>query len=125
MDARATDIKLIIKDGGKSLIQVIDNGLGMSVTDARLCFERHATSKIRQAEDLFSLHTKGFRGEALGFDCRYCSCGDENEASQEELGTHIVLKEVNLSLRKWRFCPKGLPFRLRICFLIFQHDVIF
>jgi DNA mismatch repair protein MutL len=56
---------LVIKDAGKALVQVIDNGLGMSVTDARLCFERHATSKIRQAEDLFSLHTKGFRGEAL------------------------------------------------------------
>jgi DNA mismatch repair protein MutL len=93
VDAEATDIKLIIKDAGKSLIQVIDNGLGMGVTDARLCFERHATSKIRQAEDLFSLHTKGFRGEAL-------------------------------SLRRWRFCRKGLRFRLRICFLIFQHDAI-
>jgi DNA mismatch repair protein MutL len=57
VDARATDIKLIIKDAGKALVQVIDNGLGMNVTDARLCFERHATSKIRQAEDLFSLHT--------------------------------------------------------------------
>ena len=65
VDAGANDIKLIIKDAGKSLVQVIDNGKGMSVTDARLCFERHATSKIRQAEDLFSLHTKGFRGEAL------------------------------------------------------------
>ena len=65
VDAKASDIKLIIKDAGKTLIQVVDNGVGMSVTDARLCFERHATSKIRNAEDLFSLHTKGFRGEAL------------------------------------------------------------
>ena len=65
VDAKATDIKLIIKDAGKSLIQVVDNGIGMSITDSRLCFERHATSKIRQAEDLFSLYTKGFRGEAL------------------------------------------------------------
>jgi DNA mismatch repair protein MutL len=54
VDAGANDIKLILKDAGKSLVQVIDNGKGMSVTDARLCFERHATSKIRQAEDLFS-----------------------------------------------------------------------
>lgn len=58
VDAKATDIKLIIKDAGKSLVQVIDNGVGMTVTDARLCFARHATSKIRQAEDLFSLGTK-------------------------------------------------------------------
>ena len=65
VDAGATEIKLIVKDAGKTLIQVIDNGKGMSETDARLCFERHATSKIRQAEDLFSLHTKGYRGEAM------------------------------------------------------------
>ena len=65
IDADATDIKLLIKEAGKILIQVIDNGKGMSQTDARLSFERHATSKIKKAEDLFNLHTKGFRGEAL------------------------------------------------------------
>ena len=65
IDAGATTVKLIIKEAGKTLIQVIDDGKGMSVTDARLSFERHATSKIRNAEDLFNLHTKGFRGEAL------------------------------------------------------------
>ena len=65
IDAGATEIKLIVKGGGKTLIQVVDNGKGMSVTDARLSFERHATSKIEKAEDLFNLSTKGFRGEAL------------------------------------------------------------
>lgn len=65
IDADATDITLIIKDAGKTLVQVIDNGKGMSTTDARRCFERHATSKIQVATDLFNLHTKGFRGEAL------------------------------------------------------------
>ena len=65
IDAGSTTIKLIIKDGGKALIQVVDNGKGMSATDARLSFERHATSKIEKAEDLFNLNTKGFRGEAL------------------------------------------------------------
>jgi DNA mismatch repair protein MutL len=65
IDAHATHIKLIIKDAGKTLVQVIDNGAGMSPVDARLAFERHATSKIKKAEDLFQLHTKGFRGEAL------------------------------------------------------------
>ena len=65
IDAGAKTIKLVVKDAGKTLIQVIDDGNGMSVTDARLSFERHATSKIRNAEDLFNLHTKGFRGEAL------------------------------------------------------------
>ena len=65
IDSRASDIKLIIKDSGKTLIQVIDNGSGMNEVDARMCFERHATSKISKADDLYSLTTKGFRGEAL------------------------------------------------------------
>ena len=65
VDSGATHIQLIVKDSGKTLIQVVDNGNGMSFSDARLCFERHATSKITQAEDLFCLKTKGFRGEAL------------------------------------------------------------
>ena len=65
IDAGATSIQLIIKDAGKSLIQVIDNGSGMSETDARMCFERHATSKITRAEDLFEIKTMGFRGEAM------------------------------------------------------------
>src|ERR1700710_1959775 len=63
LDSGADKIQLIIKDGGKSLIQVIDNGCGMSVTDARMSFERHATSKIRKAEDLFAIRTIGFRAE--------------------------------------------------------------
>lgn len=65
IDARASQVKLIVKDAGKTLIQVIDDGIGMSDTDARLCFERHATSKINTADDLFRINTKGFRGEAL------------------------------------------------------------
>src|SRR5699024_7641238 len=65
IDAKATRINLLVKDAGKTLIQVSDNGIGMSTTDARLSFERHATSKIKEADDLFRLKTKGFRGEAL------------------------------------------------------------
>ena len=65
LDAGATQIKLYLQDAGRTLVQVVDNGIGMSPTDARLAFERHATSKIRSADDLFTLHTKGFRGEAL------------------------------------------------------------
>lgn len=65
VDAGASNIQVNIKDAGKTLIQVIDDGKGMSETDARMAFERHATSKISTAEDLFSLHTMGFRGEAL------------------------------------------------------------
>ena len=65
IDAQATHVQIILKDSGRTLIQIIDDGVGMSETDARLAFERHSTSKIRSAEDLFSLHTMGFRGEAL------------------------------------------------------------
>ncbi|MDP5102182.1 MAG: ATP-binding protein, partial [Nonlabens sp.] len=65
VDAGATQITLSVKDAGKTLIQVIDNGKGMSMLDSRMAFERHATSKISVADDLFNLHTKGFRGEAL------------------------------------------------------------
>ena len=69
VDAGATDIRINVKDAGKTLIQVIDNGCGMSETDARMAFERHATSKIRRADDLFTLQTMGFRGEALPSIC--------------------------------------------------------
>jgi len=65
IDAGADRIQLLVKDAGKALIQVLDNGCGMSPTDARMCFERHATSKIKDAADLFAIRTKGFRGEAM------------------------------------------------------------
>ena len=65
IDAKASQIQLIIKEAGRNLIQVVDNGIGMSVTDARMSFERHATSKIKTTEDIFHIYTKGFRGEAL------------------------------------------------------------
>ena len=96
VDAGANDIKLIIKDAGKSLVQVIDNGLGMSVTDARLCFERHATSKIRHAEDLFSLHTKGFRGEALASIAAIAHVEMKTKQDQELLET--ILETVGKTL---------------------------
>ena len=65
IDAQSTEIKLILRDAGKALVQVIDNGIGMSPTDARMCWERHATSKISSSEDIFKIKTMGFRGEAL------------------------------------------------------------
>ena len=74
IDAGATHIRLLLKDAGKTLIQVIDNGKGMNPFDARMCFERHATSKISKTEDLFQLHTKGFRGEALASIAAIASC---------------------------------------------------
>lgn len=116
VDAKATDIKLIIKDAGKSLVQVIDNGSGMSVTDARLCFERHATSKIRQAEDLFSLHTKGFRGEALASIAAIAHMEMKTKQDQEELGTHIVIEGSKFVSQEVAVLPVGTSFAVKNLF---------
>ncbi|PTS91075.1 DNA mismatch repair endonuclease MutL, partial [Flavobacterium sp. HMWF030] len=116
VDASATDIKLIIKDAGKSLVQVIDNGKGMSVTDARLCFERHATSKIRQAEDLFSLHTKGFRGEALASIAAIAHMEMKTKQDQDELGTHIVIEGSKFVSQEVAVLPKGTSFAVKNLF---------
>ena len=116
VDAKATDIKLIIKDAGKSLVQVIDNGLGMSVTDSRLCFERHATSKIRQAEDLFSLHTKGFRGEALASIAAIAHVEMKTKQEQDELGTHIIIEGSKFVSQEPSVLPKGTSFAVKNLF---------
>lgn len=116
VDAGATDIKLIIKDAGKSLVQVIDNGKGMSITDSRLCFERHATSKIRQAEDLFSLHTKGFRGEALASIAAIAHVEMKTKQDQDELGTHIIIEGSKFVSQEPAVLPKGTSFCVKNLF---------
>lgn len=116
VDAKATDIKLIIKDAGKSLIQVVDNGLGMSITDSRLCFERHATSKIRHAEDLFSLHTKGFRGEALASIAAIAHVEMKTKQDQDELGTHIIIEGSKFISQEPAVLPKGTSFAVKNLF---------
>ena len=116
VDAGANDIKLILKDAGKSLVQVIDNGKGMSVTDSRLCFERHATSKIRQAEDLFSLHTKGFRGEALASIAAIAHVEMKTKQDQEELGIHIVIEGSKFVSQDVAVLPKGTSFSVKNLF---------
>jgi DNA mismatch repair protein MutL len=116
VDAKATDIKLIIKDAGKTLIQVIDNGSGMSVTDSRLCFERHATSKIRQAEDLFSLHTKGFRGEALASIAAIAHVEMKTKQEKEDLGIHIIIEGSKFISQDVAVLPKGTSFSVKNLF---------
>lgn len=116
IDAGATDIKLVCKDAGKTLIQVIDNGKGMSVTDARLCFERHATSKIRKAEDLFDLHTKGFRGEALASIAAIAHVELKTKQNQEELGTHIVMEGSKILSQEPAVLPNGTSFLVKNLF---------
>ncbi len=101
IDAEANQIQLIIKDAGRSLIQIIDNGKGMSATDARMSFERHATSKIRTTEDIFSIETKGFRGEALASIAAVAQVEMKTKTEEEDLG-HLIriegseIKEQNI-----------------------------
>src|SRR5690554_8040838 len=107
IDAQATAITLVIKDAGKTLVQVIDNGIGMSVTDARLSFERHATSKIKSAEDLFNLHTKGFRGEALASIAAIAHVELKTKTEDAELGTHLVIEGSKVMAQELAVLPKG------------------
>lgn len=90
LDAGATQIDLVVKDAGKTMIMVVDNGCGMSETDARLCFERHATSKISKAEDLFAIRTMGFRGEALASIAAIAQVELKTRRKEDEVGTKIV-----------------------------------
>ncbi|NQZ77425.1 MAG: DNA mismatch repair endonuclease MutL [Ekhidna sp.] len=92
VDAGAKSIKLIVKDAGKSLIQVVDNGCGMTGTDARMSFERHATSKIRSSEDLFKIRTLGFRGEAMASIAAVAQVELKTRQLQSELGTHLTIE---------------------------------
>ncbi|GAB3659491.1 DNA mismatch repair endonuclease MutL [Echinicola sediminis] len=92
IDAGATDIKVLIKEAGKNLIQVIDNGKGMSLTDARMSFERHATSKIRNSDDLFSIKTFGFRGEAMASIAAVAQVEMKTRKADDELGTLICIE---------------------------------
>lgn len=95
VDAGATQISLLVKEGGKTLIQVIDNGKGMSETDARMCFERHATSKIKTADDLFAISTKGFRGEALAAISSVAQVELKTKTAEATEGTSIIIEGGN------------------------------
>jgi DNA mismatch repair protein MutL len=107
IDAEATQIKLLIKNAGKTLIQVIDNGKGMSATDARLCFERHATSKIKSADDLFALHTKGFRGEAMASIAAIAHVELKTKTHNEALGVQIQIEGSEISSQEVIATPEG------------------
>ncbi len=96
VDAGATEIKLIVSDSGKALISVVDNGKGMSETDARMAFERHATSKIRNIEDLFRIKTMGFRGEALASIAAVAQVELKSRRAEDELGTYIEIENSNV-----------------------------
>ncbi|MGY8932918.1 MAG: DNA mismatch repair endonuclease MutL [Flavobacteriales bacterium] len=107
IDAKATSVNLVIKDAGKTLVQVIDNGIGMSITDARFCFERHATSKIKAAEDLFNINTKGFRGEALASIAAIAHVELKTKRELDEVGTHIIIEGSTVSSQDAAVVPIG------------------
>ena len=107
IDAGATSIKLLLKDAGKTLIQVIDNGKGMSPTDARLSFERHATSKIKDAQDLFNINTKGFRGEALASIAAVAHVELKTKQDNEQLGIHIKIEGSKITYQEVVSTTKG------------------
>ncbi|GAB1855773.1 DNA mismatch repair endonuclease MutL [Flavobacteriaceae bacterium MHTCC 0001] len=116
IDAGAGIIKLIVKDAGKTLIQVIDNGKGMSVTDARLSFERHATSKIRSADDLFQLNTKGFRGEALASIAAIAHVELKTKQAHDDVGTCILIEGSNVVSQEVVVTPKGTSISVKNLF---------
>lgn len=116
VDAKATSIELIIKDSGRTLIQVVDNGIGMSDTDARLCFERHATSKIIQVEDIFTLHTKGFRGEALASIAAIAHVELKTKTSSSDIGTHLALSGSQCTEQTPCQCETGTSFAVKNLF---------
>ncbi|MFY0673792.1 MAG: DNA mismatch repair endonuclease MutL [Bacteroidia bacterium] len=93
LDAGATEIQLSIQEAGKSMIQIIDNGKGMNETDARMCFERHATSKIKKVDDLFNIHTFGFRGEAMASIGAVARVELKTKQAHDELGTEILIED--------------------------------
>lgn len=116
IDAKATSITLVIKDAGKTLVQVTDNGIGMSVTDARLSFERHATSKIKSAEDLFNLHTKGFRGEALASIAAIAHVELKTKTEDSEIGTHLTIEGSKVISQEPAVVPKGTTISVKNLF---------
>lgn len=116
IDAGATEIKLVVNDAGKSLIQVIDNGKGMSETDARMCFERHATSKIKGIEDLFHIKTMGFRGEALASIAGVAQVELKTRKQGEAIGTCIEIDNSIVRTQKPVACPEGTNISMKNLF---------
>lgn len=107
VDAGANEIKIILRDAGRTLIQVVDNGCGMSATDARLAFERHATSKIKQAADLFALHTMGFRGEALASIAAIAQVDLRTMRRNDTIGTRLIINGSKVESQQPEACAPG------------------
>lgn len=116
IDAGSTSITVVVKDSGKTLIQVTDNGQGMSPTDARLSFERHATSKIKSADDLFNLHTKGFRGEALASIAAIAHVELKTRTEATDIGTKLCIEGSVVTSQDAEVVPKGTTISVKNLF---------
>ena len=116
VDAGSTNIQLIIKDSGKTLIQILDNGCGMSETDARMSFERHATSKIRSADDLFNIRTMGFRGEALASIAAIAQVELKSRRHTDDIGTRLEIEGSQVKLQQAVNCPAGSSISIKNLF---------
>jgi len=116
VDAEASEIKVVVKDAGKSFIQVIDNGLGMSETDARMSLERHATSKISRTEDLFKLRTMGFRGEALASIAAVAQMSMKTRIQENDLGTEIIVEASEVKSQNPDSTPRGTAISIKNLF---------
>jgi DNA mismatch repair protein MutL len=116
IDSGADKIELVIKDAGKTLIQITDNGCGMSETDARLSFERHATSKISSVQDLSSIRTMGFRGEALASITAISHVEMKTKRHGAELGTHIIIEASEVKSQEFCQCPPGTTIMVKNIF---------
>ncbi len=116
LDAGAVQIDLVVKDAGRTLIQVIDNGSGMSDSDARLCFERHATSKIHRSDDLFAIHTMGFRGEALASIAAIAQVELRTRLHDSELGTEVHIEGSHIVSQQPTACPPGTSISIKNLF---------
>lgn len=116
IDAGSDHVQLIIKEAGKQLIQVVDNGKGMSITDARMAFERHATSKIKSASDLFALNTKGFRGEALASIAAVAHVEMLSKTSEDEIGTQIKIAGSEIQEQEPVVAPQGTSISVKNLF---------
>ncbi len=116
IDAGATKIDVFIKDAGKTLIQIVDNGKGMSTFDAQMCFERHATSKVSKAEDLFTLTTKGFRGEALASVAAIAHVTLKTKQAEDQVGNLLQIEGSKVTKREPVVCPIGSSFEVKNLF---------
>ncbi len=116
IDSGATEIQLLIQDAGKKSIHVIDNGCGMSYNDVEKCFERHATSKIKKTDDLFEIHTMGFRGEAMASIASISHIELETKLHDQELGTKVLLKGSKLIKKEQCICTNGTSIKIKNLF---------